>query len=86
MSRASAVDFVKELIKDPERLLKISKMRPEEIGDAVRGLGYDFTERELEDYICAVAYILGPQLHLGDGDFRDIIMQLWGRHMPRRTL
>lgn len=53
-------------------------MPEEERRGAIRALGYGFTSRELDDYICYYADMLRDDLYLGEGDFRDIIMERWG--------
>ena len=78
MSSLDVEDFINELKKGPERLVKISRMPEETRGEAIRGLGYGFTARELDDYICHHAKVLERDLMLGEGDFRDIIMKKWG--------
>ena len=74
MCTLDAKDFVSELMRAPERLVKISQMPEEERRGAIRALGYGFTSRELDDYICYYADMLRDDLYLGEGDFRDIIM------------
>ena len=78
MCTLDAKDFVSELMRAPERLVKISQMPEEERRGAIRALGYGFTSRELDDYICYSADMLRDDLYLGEGDFRDIIMKKWG--------
>ena len=46
MSSLDVEDFINELKKGPERLVKISRMPEETRCEAIRGLGYGFTARE----------------------------------------
>ncbi len=78
MRALNAEDFVYELIRGPERLFKISRLPAAERCAAIRALGYTCTARELDDYICHYADVLRGDLALGEGDFRDIIMEKWG--------
>ncbi|WP_302806357.1 hypothetical protein [Cloacibacillus porcorum] len=49
----------------------------------MRGLGYDFTPKELDDVVCREFPKLSSSEKniLGPGDIRDIIMREWGNYM-----
>lgn len=81
MSIEDAHRFVDELIADPERLLEISGLPEEQRHAAIEALGYSFTSRELDDYVCENYRLIAPKLRLGDGDCRDVVMKNWGNSM-----
>ncbi|MDO5114568.1 MAG: hypothetical protein Q4D58_00585 [Synergistaceae bacterium] len=81
MSELKAEDFVNELISDSGRLWDISRLPANERRGAIRALGYNFTSREIDDYICKYAERLRHNLALGEEDFRDVVMKNWGNCM-----
>ena len=77
MSIESAERLVKELLDDPKRLLEIADLPKEKLKAALRDVGFDFTPRELDDYVCS-HYKEISALDFGEGDVRDIVMHKWG--------
>ncbi|WP_455595372.1 hypothetical protein [Cloacibacillus porcorum] len=63
--------------------MEISQLPKEERRAALRGLGYDFTLKELDDVVCREFPNLSPSDKniLGPGDLRDIVMREWGNYM-----
>ena len=86
MYHSGAEHFFHYLIKDENRrreYMEISQLPKEERGVALRGLGYDFTPKELDDVVCREFPNLSPieKNILGPGDIRDIVMREWGNYM-----
>lgn len=86
MLSGTAEDFISELIHDPQRLMFIAKMSKEQRGEALRAIGFHFSAKELDDYLCGQYYSIAPALvFLGDGDVRDIVMEKWGNCMEEKS-
>ncbi len=88
MYHSGAEHFFHYLIKIKDetlrrKCLEILQLPKEERGSALRGLGYDFTPKELDDVVCREFPKLSSSEKniLGPGDIRDIIMREWGNYM-----
>ncbi|MDO5562577.1 MAG: hypothetical protein Q4F74_03090, partial [Synergistaceae bacterium] len=68
---------IEELLTDPKRLLEAAELPDAEFKAAMYEMGYDFSPKELDDYVCMHYDKIQP-IDLGEGDNRDIIVRKWG--------
>lgn len=82
MDRPGAAEFIASLVVDCKPFLELERLSEHDRMNALHEMGFHYTARELDSYICLHFSRIRPHLKfVGGEDPRDTIMRLWGNCM-----